>query len=796
MHDDPFQVETKYQRLQADLLRPASVNWKLAQVVSFLECLPDATGMFETYVLEIQSILALLVPRMAPIGWAPERLHQLIDRLVVISDRLPSTAPGWPATLDGLRRATARLYAYAGAPRHALRVMHGTPFDESIHAEAVGDAPSGDVAPFNRLATLAEQSDGSDAERLRTLLDTWTEPLPEHPIPTVECLSNEAASTSGTLIDRLKQRAVPRMVGGFTALHVDLLGRRSDADAFTLEGYADATSTSADTLLAPVWSAVRDLLNDRSPTLAQGHWNGRVRLTAGPPVAGRSLHLALAVELMTVLQETHPQRVRLRPRSRIAFTGVLEANGAVRPVNKTTLPTKVQTAFFSPVTTLVVPDAQADIARAARDAHADRYPHGALTIVGVSSLRAVYHNRTLIRRVSTDRFRYVLRVARTYSTATVATVSGVMILLLLSIIAWMTIGPLDQNPVAVRFGGKHMILQNDNGQVVERVHVGPDIVRQAVTDTDGETFNAYALVDGDGDGQNEICWAGPRHTDSRNERQTHPLEYVQCRGVGDETVQWALPLRFEVPFSDQPELTTRVFSAMDLQAGDWDADGTPELYLTANHQPYFPGLLLKIDVLTGAVLQQYVHPGHLERLASYDLNGDGVREIMVPGVSNAFWEAVLAVLDPRDMDGHAPTQTPYAVRGQSLVPHIAYIRFPPTVVHTARSVNLNQARAVVSRAVGQRQFSVKVAEGTNADKKNGLHTLIHFTFDLEPRAMGTSSEYDAMARRLVDTGALEAVPTDGDRRAYLARLPYWTGTGWTTEPTVHWPGADSSRAWE
>jgi hypothetical protein len=67
-------------------------------------------------------------------------------------------------------------------------------------------------------------------------------------------------------------------------------------------------------------------------------------------------------------------------------------------VDGDTLPTKVQGAFFSAKTILVVPEAQAPTARAARDALREAFPHGALDVVGVKRLRNVFDRRRPTRQ--------------------------------------------------------------------------------------------------------------------------------------------------------------------------------------------------------------------------------------------------------------------------------------------------------------------------------------------------------------------------------------------------------------
>jgi len=449
----------------------------------------------------------------------------------------------------------------------------------------------------------------------------------------------------------------------------------------------------------------------------------------------------------------------------------VEAGGKVQSVAETMLSTKVEACFFSPVETLAVPRSQQTQAEEARDRLLDTYPHGELTVIGVRRLRDVFDHRRLVRRVETGRVRHFARRAwrRKWAVG-----SGVLMLLLVLGLAWTLYGPLDKNPVAVDFAGTEMKLKNDEGRVVDRISVGTRVVEQAQNPDD--SYEAYALQDLTGDGQNEVCWA------QRVYENPEASSFVACRAVGAESPLWRTALEINFSFSEKPAVQANAFTPIGLIAGDLDDNGRPEVYLTAKHRPYFPGIVVQYDAVTGNQTRRYVHAGHLNAqpvALDLDRNG-GIKEILVGGTSNAFGQGVFVVLDPRTMDGHGPVTAEY--RLAEVEP--AYVRFPYTPLGRVQQISHPMLRRIGDRAASGR-IRLEILDGTYGDGRvmNRPYVLVHLDYDLHPQTVGTSSDYDHLADSLVADGRLDAVPDGEDFARYRDRIRYWTGAGWTTEPT-------------
>jgi hypothetical protein len=251
--------------------------------------------------------------------------------------------------------------------------------------------------------------------------------------------------------------------------------------------------------------------------------------------------------------------------------------------------------------------------------------------------------------------------------------------------------------------------------------------------------------------------------------------------VGVDSTRWTVPLLFDDPFYRKAEISSKTYRAVDLRAGDLDADGRGELYASLRHTTYFPGALMKFDLKTGREMARYVHPGHFVH-GSFEvenLDDDAAKELLIPGHSNAYGDAVLAVLDTRRIQGHSPVRGSYAVKGLQPAEHEAYLRFPTTIVGErsprllpfVRRTNANPRAEV---------FIAEVQDATLSGDDTSAYVLVTFTFGFDPVSVGTSSQYDRLARQLVEEGRLDAGPGNETFERYRQNIRYWTGDGWVT----------------
>ncbi len=760
MQDSPLlSREERFRRLFDVVEGPVSRRWALVQVTAFLEELAELGPTAEAYLLPLSGPLVELAGQLDPVGLRPGQLLRPARLVGTLRHRLEGEENEPFARVEqDLRRRAALLLAYGGAPVEAARAV--VP-EEEFYLE---DLP--DVSPQERLEVVLRRAPAAATkEELRWVQSQWTREVDEKEalVPVVERLPDWV---------RREGRSVPPddppRVGALRCMRLEVFGP-SPTEADELRLARQAVETSFD---GPVRGA-RRLLSRRRPHLSSrslhGHlsWGGDGE--AGAWLEGASAGLAVGSLFFCVALEEARERRRFALRPETSLTGSMGADGAIRPVEQETLPLKVQVAFFSPTRTLAVPEQQKDVAEEALETLKERYPHGRLDIVGAQRLRDVLDHRRLTEKKETPWPTYAVQQAWSRKGG----IAGAALVLFLSVaLAWQIYGPLDQNPVRARYSGEMMIVENDSGQDIERFEVGEKVVNRF---QGGRSKKTVAFADVTGDSKNEVFWVADVDPDDKR-------QVLRAKAIGADTLLWEKALQFDLSFPQKPEVVGTTFLAEDLLAADLTGDGHPKLYVSTAHSPYFPELLLQLGPRSGTELQRYLHFGYLVTgLYSFDLDTDGTEELLAGGHNHAFGDPVLTVLDPGDMQGHAPTRGSYTVEGMSLAPHHAYLRFPASRVQQVRP----KATAMVRNIWFERdptQIRIEYQDGRGLENTSYRpRILMHLGPDLRPITVGTSSRYDRLGERLVQEGRLDAPPGPEALQRLGGKIQYWTGGEWIAE---------------
>jgi hypothetical protein len=200
---------------------------------------------------------------------------------------------------------------------------------------------------------------------------------------------------------------------------------------------------------------------------------------------------------------------------------------------------------------------------------------------------------------------------------------------------WVVLGPKPV-PVSCRVDGNALIVYDSRGRELWR-KVLPAEAHEPDPRPDHRTV---WLDDIDGDGQVELLYAylpkGPEVESPLfcfSQTGAEKWRFVPGRKVETRLEPFAPPYRPLALAVIQPE-----------------PNGPKQVVVTSLHNLYYPTQVAVLDS-AGRLLREYWHSGHLVTLAAADLDGDGVPELYLGGISNSHRQAVMVVLDPRRLGG-------------------------------------------------------------------------------------------------------------------------------------------------
>jgi len=235
----------------------------------------------------------------------------------------------------------------------------------------------------------------------------------------------------------------------------------------------------------------------------------------------------------------------------------------------------------------------------------------------------------------------------------------------------------------------------------------------------------------------------------------------------DGSVRWRY--RPNRAVSTKAESFEPTYKISNFWVGPLTPDGPNSILLISTHDPYYPTqvALLSAD---GKLQREYWHSGHIGlpgRLLVSDLDGDGVRELYLGGISNGYRQATLVVLDPRTMSGASTEQSEaYQLGGFSPGSERARLLFPRSCMSRALDV-WNR----VERLAGERDGILVHVYETSNDNPPVVH--YHLDKNLRLRSLAFSAMFERRHLELEATGVLKHHLTREEKTQleHIRRLP-------------------------
>jgi hypothetical protein len=505
----------------------------------------------------------------------------------------------------------------------------------------------------------------------------------------------------------------------------------------------------------------------------------RVYCTLNDPhlIGGASLGPALAMLVFCELIRLKNLRGRFAMSPGAAITGRITGDGRILPIDEAGLERKLEAGMYSWLRVLVVPREQEEgsttiLSRLASEEGAPSPPE----VVSVGNLREILMDRRLTTAKSTPFIAHLAQRLWGWRRALAAALIAGLALA----VSWQSLALLDRTPVDAIFTSHEIAIRNQFGETVETIPVGPSVPPAAESYYRRAGARLLALFDAEGDGTIEIVWADARPGTPAS------LSAIQCKTIGEDSVRWTYDLRRSLKFLRNNDVHSDLFGAAALMVRDIDGDGGLDVLVAANHELFFPSLLVRLDAREGKESASYVHIGHLLGVLCADTDADGREEVVTFGTNNAFNMAAIAVFEPESIGGHSPLTPEYALDSVRPGTECQYLLIPRTIVGAsfADKARRNAVSHIVALA-GQgliRADIMDVGYHLGDPDQVLVSSYAYFGKDLVFAGFSAGDDFDLLAEQLLAQGKIVRKPDKAYFEEWGKSLRYWNGETWEASP--------------
>ncbi len=327
-------------------------------------------------------------------------------------------------------------------------------------------------------------------------------------------------------------------------------------------------------------------------------------------------------------------------------------------------------------------------------------------------------------------------------------------------------------PSGFDISGSRLLVLNEKGRTLWPFDTGLDDLESAEFYREhfqkkdvGSGYDAVwpmiMIKDLDGDGRREVLFS----FQTRSEDGEGILVCLDDKGLE----RWRFTAGRELMLASRA--FRREYRVFGFDVEDYDGDGALEVLAVSIHKPDWPCQVVLLDAL-GKPEGEYWNAGYLMEAKLGDVDGDGVKELVLGGVNNEYARGCVVVFKAGAMSGGSPQEHP-GYRWLDVGPgsEAAYILFPKTDVHEA----IRKAGDPVN------YFWIHEGDGLTAVT---VETQVFYDLDrtLACRDVNLGNDFKNLHEKYRLEGKVRSVPDDAYRKALGEAILYRQGDLWVTRP--------------
>jgi len=289
--------------------------------------------------------------------------------------------------------------------------------------------------------------------------------------------------------------------------------------------------------------------------------------------------------------------------------------------------------------------------------------------------------------------------------------------------------------------------------------------------------NWMVTMDLTGDGLNEVISCIPLRHDSSGRN------YMGSWNP-DGSLRWEYEFHRDMSLGGE-KLPDR-YRFLGMVVDRFVPGGRVEILAVAEEEHSDLRAVVRLDAATGVEKAVYWHAGNIFQFKSLDRDADGVKEFYYSGRNEPTGSSFLAVLDPRYLDGHAPS-------GRAVFPDSIgrgtdkyYILFPRPDVETG----LSGDPMVTGQMIVTAPDSLKIVILTKVNDRLYLPLEYHFNPEMVCTRVTTNPDFISYHREMERKGLLKRKYDSSYLEEMRKQLRYWDGEKFVYEPVMNgrYPG--------